>query len=188
VSECGPGNRITSKRLLGREPILPVKVTVTASGNGYLMIFCSPRIFSCVLAGLTAVCFTAAVSAQTLEQRSESAKVAAVALPDAPQPDQAPAPAPAQQPSSTPPASSASSASTGAAQNAPPALPQSTDKTREALAEEQLKQQQTQRLMGVIPNFNTSYVYGGERREQLQRDRRRCRSRLLRRWARFRPC
>jgi hypothetical protein len=124
------------------------------------MIFCSPRIFSCVLAGLTAVCFTAAVSAQTLEQRSESAKVAAVALPDAPQPDQAPAPAPAQQPSSTPPASSASSASTGAAQNAPPALPQSTDKTREALAEEQLKQQQTQRLMGVIPNFNTSYVYG----------------------------
>jgi hypothetical protein len=117
-------------------------------------------IFACLTAGMALLCISRPVmaqassgSGQVSDQVSEPAKAAFVAdadLPDAPLPQQAPAatPDPGQQPAS----SGASSTS----------APQTTDDKaqREKTAEEQVKEQEHQRVLGIVPNFNTSYVYG----------------------------
>jgi hypothetical protein len=66
----------------------------------------------------------------------------AAELPDAPQPQQTPADS----------ASSAAQTSQDAAGD--------QGKTQKQIADEQLKAQQKQRVLGIVPNFNTSYVYG----------------------------
>ncbi len=70
-------------------------------------------------------------------------------LPEAPQPQEPPAP-------TTGTSSSAEQAPSDAEKK--PGATQA--KTQEQIAEEQLKEQQKQRILGVVPNFNTSYVYG----------------------------
>jgi hypothetical protein len=79
---------------------------------------------------------------------ASSAPVPVAELPEAPTPQQAPAAAPAQ-------ADTASSAS-----QAGPDAPQTPQKTQQQLAAEQVAQQKKQRVLGIVPNFNTSYVYG----------------------------
>ena len=76
--------------------------------------------------------------------------MAAVELPDAPSPQQTPAPAASSTDGSS---SSTSSVGTQAAPDAqkPP------EKTQHDVAEEQLKQEKKQRI-GVLPNFNASYI------------------------------
>lgn len=78
-------------------------------------------------------------------------------MPEAPVP-QTPATAP-QQATPTAPAASAEAGSSSSAAAADGQKPDAaTDaKTREQIAEEQLKAQKKQRVLGLLPNFNTSY-------------------------------
>jgi hypothetical protein len=117
--------------------------------------------FACLTAGTALFCFVASASAQAtpLEGAVLVARSGAVfglgsaldpgsdtrgaGLPDAPQPQQ------------TPVSGSSSSAQADGAQK-----PDDTQKSQHDTAEEQLKQQQKQRVLGIVPNFNTSYVYG----------------------------
>jgi hypothetical protein len=120
-------------------------------------------IFACLTAGMALLCISTPLTAQTSgsDLILEPVKVAVVAdsdLPDAPMPQQAPAatPDPGQQP-----ASSAASSASGQ-QAAPDAAKQAADDNapRQKTAAEQLKDQEHQRVLGIVPNFNTSYVYG----------------------------
>jgi len=97
-----------------------------------------PQISACLITGLAFLCVTAVGSAQ-----ATIADAASTELPDAPSPQQ-----------------------TGASNTASPATPQSAptpttqedeEKKRHDLAEEQLKQEKKQRI-GVLPNFNASYI------------------------------
>jgi len=69
-------------------------------------------------------------------------------LPDAPVPQQAPAPA-------TPPSSAPADSASSAAQT--PEAKAEQEKSRREIAEEQLKQEKKQRI-GILPNFNASYI------------------------------
>jgi len=110
------------------------------------------------------------LTAQTSDQEQVSLQsreivVADADLPDAPEPQQTPAPAqPAsgQQPASGSSASSAAGTSSSTGQGAQDANKSAADEKteREKTAEQQIQQQQRQRVLGVLPNFNTSYVYG----------------------------
>jgi len=96
------------------------------------------QIFACLVTGISILCACAPALAQ-----SPIAEVASTELPDAPNPQQAPA-------------SSSDSAATS--QSAPSTQrQQDEEKKRHDLAEEQLKQEKKQRI-GVLPNFNASYI------------------------------
>ncbi len=90
-----------------------------------------------------------------LAQPSTSAPVliAAVELPEAPQPqfaaEQAQSPQPAA-PAQRPAAQQSSSSQA-------PAQPSETEKSQHQKAEEQLKEQEKQRVLGIVPSFNISY-------------------------------
>ena len=119
------------------------------------MISRFPRFTVCLLAGTAFFCPCTVILAQSAGQapvlESPEGRVgAAVELPDAPLPQQTPAPAAASSDSSS---SSTSSPGTQAAPDAqkPP------EKTQHDVAEEQLKQEKKQRI-GVLPNFNASYI------------------------------
>jgi hypothetical protein len=125
-------------------------------------------IYACLVAGLAFFCFDSSAAAQVAGTAENPTDVAAISptsttihqgvrvaeistdsieLPDAPLSQQTQVPAPA------PDAASSSSSSQ---------VPADADRQRSQaeIAEEQLKQQQKQRILGVVPNFNTSYVYG----------------------------
>ena len=90
-----------------------------------------------------------------------SVPVSAQNLPDEPQ--AAPQQPPAPQPGTTPPADSSSQDAQGASQPPaeqrpaaqPPAGQPQSDREK---AQEQIKQQEKQRVLGILPMFNTSYV------------------------------
>jgi hypothetical protein len=118
-----------------------------------------PQIFACLTAGVAILCISTPLTAQTSgsDSVSEQAKVALVAdadLPDAPLPQQTPDAS--QQPAA------GSGASSSAQQTPADAAKQAGDDKaqREKTAEEQVKEQEHQRVLGIVPNFNTSYVYG----------------------------
>jgi len=111
--------------------------------------------FACLTAGIALLCISTPVMAQAsgsdlISEPVKDAVVADADLPDAPTPQQAPAATPdsGQQPAS-------SGASSTSAQ-------QTTDdkEQRQKTAAEQVKDQEHQRVLGIVPNFNTSYVYG----------------------------
>jgi hypothetical protein len=107
----------------------------------------SSPVFVCLMAGIAIFCTSESVAAQTDAPDQNSEQTVALSadrvLPDAPEP---------QQPASS--ASSTTGSSTASAQDA--AKPKSQQDT----AEDQLKVQEHQRVLGIVPNFNTSYVYG----------------------------
>jgi hypothetical protein len=103
--------------------------------------------FTCLMAGIAALCIGNPLRAQMLDHQpvygqARVALVASAELPDAPEPQATEAPASA----TTPDASSQA--------------PQDTTKVKSQkdTAEDQLKQQEKQRVLGIVPNFNTSYV------------------------------
>ena len=116
--------------------------------------------FGGVLAGV--LCF-GSLGAQTIGHLvvpvAEVAYSAPVGdLPEAPVPE-TPATAPEQTTAARP---AAPAAAAGSSSSAPAGSEQTTDaataaKAREQLAEEQLKAQKKQRVLGLLPNFNTSY-------------------------------
>ena len=146
------------------------------------MILRLPKIYLCLIAGGALIGCIPNGFAQTAEVRAEvrlapgvngngadiadgEERAAAVelsikppadmALPDAPLPD---APLP-QQPAAQAQDSSSSSAGS-ATQDKPDGSQQKPDaqgKTQEHLADEQLKQEKKQRVLGFMPSFNTSY-------------------------------
>jgi hypothetical protein len=135
------------------------------------MILRPTQLSSGLRAGIAALCigapFTFSLHAQT--EASVQAPALAVAaevrseLPDAPSPQQAlseatPAQNPVQSPAQAAPGTSSSTEQ--APQAAPGDASQKADapqKTKEQIAEEQLKQERKQRL-GILPNFNASYI------------------------------
>ncbi|HEY9126280.1 MAG TPA: hypothetical protein VIM62_04095 [Acidobacteriaceae bacterium] len=114
------------------------------------------RIAACLCAGLTSCLLAVPAVGQAAMNNMPSAEravVAAVELPDAPLPQQAP-----QSPQPAPTESQSSSSSSGAAQQAPQSADaQQPAKSKEQLADEQLKQEKKQRVLGFMPSFNTSY-------------------------------
>ena len=126
------------------------------------MISCPTQLFSGIRAGIAAVCITTpfalCLHAQTEAPVQSSALMATVELPDAPLPQQTPSvpETPEAKPGQNPaPAATGTSSSTEQApQTTSPDAPQ---KTKEQIAEEQLKQEKKQR-MGILPNFNASYI------------------------------
>ena len=121
------------------------------------------QIPSCLKAGLAILCLSAVASAQSFGQDASPLHqepavtsnvsqsrvlTASVELPDAPQPQDIDS-------------GSDSFASSQTPQSASPATSQpETPQDQRDLAAQQLKQQQKQRVLGIVPNFNTSYVYG----------------------------
>ena len=104
-------------------------------------------IFACLMAGIAILCTSTRSTAQVSELGpvlEQTTLVASAELPDAPEPQQTQAPAPAPSKASTAPNDGQSGASSQAGQT----------------ADQQLKQQEKQRVLGIVPNFNTSYVYG----------------------------
>jgi hypothetical protein len=87
--------------------------------------------------------------AVSVPQGPTAAAVAVVELPDAPEPQQTAPPQSA-------PASGASSTDGASGQTKADEAGQ-TPKTKEQLADEQLKQEKKQRVLGFMPSFNTSY-------------------------------
>jgi hypothetical protein len=132
------------------------------------MTFRPTRLSACLLAGILNFCWNATGRAQSalidhaVQSGRAATQLAEMELPDAPQPqswglpqssDQKPSPA-------TPvnPTQGTSSSSTETASDASkPDASDTQQKSREELAEEQLKQQKKQRVFGFLPSFNTSY-------------------------------
>jgi hypothetical protein len=110
---------------------------------------------ACLMAGIVFFCFSAVRGegqslARELAPLPDNA-FSGAELPDAPAPQQPPpTPLPGGADGST-----ASQAQAGAKPDAQP--PVQTDKTQKQVAEEQLKQEKKQRI-GVLPNFNASYI------------------------------
>jgi len=115
------------------------------------MNFCFDRFSACLLAGGLSLCLNAAAGAQStgpslvLEHR-----VAEDELPDAPvaQDAQKPAPAGSSSVDAAPPAPANAEGNDKASHQ---------EKSQHDLAEEQLKQEKKQRI-GILPNFNASYI------------------------------
>jgi hypothetical protein len=98
-----------------------------------------------------------ALSSCAIAQETSSGLAVVAELPEAPQPQQAPA---GQSQANPQPAPSATPGQAGAAQGSSSSqapTPQSgTEKSQHDLAEEQLKQQEKQRVMAVMATFNTT--------------------------------
>ena len=112
------------------------------------------RFFSATLAtGLALLALPSQLSAQ--EPVSQPAIVAE--LPDAPVPEFTLASAtPAQQSAQQPAPASATPAQDSSSSPAPSAQPD-TEKSQHDKAEEQIKEQEQQRIVGILPSFNVSY-------------------------------
>jgi hypothetical protein len=121
-------------------------------------------IFACLMAAIAVPCISAAgqSTAGQAAGPGENPGQAMVALtgvadlPDAPEAQQTPAAAPKPDVQTTP--SSGASSTAGST----PATPQDAGKpkSQQDTAADQLKVQEHQRVLGIVPNFNTSYVYG----------------------------
>jgi hypothetical protein len=136
----------------------------------------SSAVVTCLAAGVLFFCIQTPLTAQTSDLvplHSQPSMVANLELPDAPSPERLPASAIAQSPSQKPDSSATtapaatsgtsstdSSSSTASSRTPAAAGSQTTpEKTQRELAEEQLKQEKTQRI-GILPNFNASYIDG----------------------------
>jgi len=134
------------------------------------MTFRFPRFTVCLLAGTAFFCSCTVILAQSAAptpvlESQEGRVLAAVELPDAPSPQQ-PAQGTTQSPSQKPdspataaPATDSSSSTSSPGSQAPAATQTPPQKTQREIAEEQLKQEKTQRI-GILPNFNASYING----------------------------
>lgn len=118
-------------------------------------------IFACLMAGIAILCTSTRSMAQAPDrnpalEQTKATLVASVELPDAPEPQQAPATTSStdQNPGQQPTSGASSSAGASSTEDA------TKGKSQQDTAEEQIKQQEKQRVLGIVPNFNTSYVYG----------------------------
>jgi len=102
---------------------------------------------ACRMAGIVMLCAGSFAVGQSASYNLYPVQDTEVLIADADLPD-APAPQQSQTPATPP-------ATTGSGQQPAP-----NNKTQEQTAEDQLKQQEHQRVLGIVPNFNTSYVYG----------------------------
>jgi len=127
------------------------------------------------MAGIAVLCIRTPLNGQTsgsVSVQATSALVADVDLPDAPEPQQPQAPAttppattpPAtatpessQQPGTAPGTAPSASSTAGTDSSGQSATPATGTKTQQEIAEEQLKQEKKQRI-GILPNFNASYI------------------------------
>lgn len=124
------------------------------------------HVLACLLAGAAPFCFCPCLKGQTdVENTQPSVALAVVEMPDAPLPQTAvqkpDAPAP-ENPTAGADSSSSSSSPTSAPDTQAPAASSgetATQKTQREIAEDQLKQEKKQRI-GILPNFNASYVSG----------------------------
>ena len=134
------------------------------------MIFRFPRFTGCLLAATVFCCPCALIRAQSevstpVLESQEGRVTASLELPDAPSPQQSPTTDTTQSTSQKPGSSVAPGASStdgvsstaSPGTQAPAGTQTSTQKTQREIAEEQLKQEKTQRI-GVLPNFNASYI------------------------------
>jgi len=120
---------------------------------------------ACLMAGIAVLCFRTQLNAQVFGQDSAAVKVEVgnLDLPDAPEPQQPQPPATAtpkssQQSGTDSSASSADgTASSSQSTNPDTAGGAAGGKTQHDIAEEQLKQEKKQRI-GILPNFNASYI------------------------------
>lgn len=121
------------------------------------MTFRMTQRFACFMAGIVVFCLISSAHAQSgspdmandFSSLSVGSALMADAesvstLPDAPQPQQTPANSSSQTPDAT--AKPAAAGQQGAAQ--------------QGASDEEYKKEQKQRVLGIVPNFNTSYVYG----------------------------
>jgi hypothetical protein len=116
------------------------------------MRFASSLSATVLLSGLAFVSMPAHLSAQ--ESSSGDQVALAADLPDAPQPQNSSTNAPAEAPQNSAP----SQTGKGPDPEAPPTVPPAAAETQRQKAEEQIKAQEHQRVMGIIPSFNTSYL------------------------------
>ena len=132
-------------------------------------------VLTCLMAGIAVLCIRTPLNGQTsgsVSVQATSALVADVDLPDAPEPQQPQAPAttppattpPAtatpessQQPGTAPGTAPSASSTAGTDSSGQSATPATGTKTQQEIAEEQLKQEKKQRI-GILPNFNASYI------------------------------
>jgi hypothetical protein len=137
------------------------------------MILNSDRLCACLMAGAAFVCLSLPSEAQINPQigvqaggpllnthQVDSAGLVAVELPEAPAPQIAPNAENSEERESESLSISfldQSSASSQAAPASSQQTPAASQKTQEQVAEEQLKQEKKQRI-GVLPNFNASYI------------------------------
>jgi hypothetical protein len=134
------------------------------------MILRFAKIFPCLIAGSALFCCLPNGFAQgstgpvvlfagvSVPDNSGEAKAGATReaeLPDAPQPQDVPQ---TQQTPAKPDA--AAPAQSSSSQQQSPQTEEEQKKAQHDLADEQLKQQTKQRVLGIVPNFNTSYVVG----------------------------
>jgi len=120
------------------------------------MIVRLTQLSSCLVAGIVILCISSSLHAQSASDVRIPVLVADAELPDAPMP-QPIVPLPQAQepkPDAETPAAQTPGTSSSSTQVDPNAAPQ---KTKEQLADEQLKAQKKQRVAGLLPSFNTSY-------------------------------
>lgn len=122
-------------------------------------------VFACLVAGYGIFCGSTQLKAQIPGERPAAVLIADTELPDAPLPQQAQNPPPPEPPQSQaagqqPASSSGSSATSGAQAASQDGTQTTSQKSQHDLAQEQLKEQEKQRVLGIVPNFNTSYVFG----------------------------
>jgi hypothetical protein len=127
---------------------------------------------ACLTTGIVILCIgistpsMAQVTAQMADLSQPPATIALAAnieLPDAPDPQQdasSTAGTSSGQTSSVPASGTQAKPDAGKPATQDPDKSQDQNKSQHDLAEQQLKQQQKQRVLGIVPNFNTSYVYG----------------------------
>lgn len=120
--------------------------------KNYRMKLRTAHVSACLLAGAALWAFCPCLTAQSAATGSDPQRLAIMVeleLPDAPLPQQQ-----AQPPAGSSSQTGSSSSATDAA-NAPQQT--SPEKTKEQIADEQIKQQKKQRVLGFMPSFNTSY-------------------------------
>ena len=131
--------------------------------KSFRMIACKIKNFSCMIAGLLVLCFAPQVEAQSGASNESivvsGALVAGVELPDAPKPQLGDAALASAILSSDGMEQTPSSSQTQGSSSSDKPADTTKEKSQKEVAEEQLKAQQKQRILGVVPNFNTSYIF-----------------------------
>jgi hypothetical protein len=129
------------------------------------MMFRHTPLSLCLLAGLfipssvTPLLAQEGLVGEAAGTERASVVIANVELPEAPIPQAPAAPqSPAQTPDPATPAPDTSSSTTQPTANSAEPAAGTPQKSKEDIAEEQLKQQKKQRIFGFLPNFNSTYV------------------------------
>jgi hypothetical protein len=144
---------------------LSVSLFALPSEIDYPMMFRLTPLSLCLLAGLFIRGSDTLLLAQTnsvsyaIESNPAYVRFAEVDFPDAPIPQTPAAPqSPASKPDPATPDVGTSSSTTKPATDTAQAADGTPQKSKEDIAEEQLKQQKKQRVFGFLPSFNTTYV------------------------------